>query len=467
MPLAVRICAARLATRPRWRIATMAARLRDERRRLDEFQLEDLGVRASFQVSFNSLPGGRYRADPARAFGLLGLWPGHQISLPAAAALTGEQEADVAGALEALVDANLLESPEPDWYQLHDLLRLFAAERAQDEQTREARLEAVTRLLQWYLAAVTAAADQFSPHRYRLPDEEPPAPGTPRSTLDALAWYDNEHANLIAVIRQAAAAGLHDAAWRLPTALFPFLNRRRNWVGCVTAHRIAVDSARMTGSRLGEAWALHNLGQGLAKLGDAEAFGCLQEASAIRQAMNDMGGEAQTAIVLTEAHLRIHGPRAAYDHSLLSLELLRKADNPALLASGLNNHGDICLDLGKTDEAAECLQEALGTVEAIGGGYGKGQVIENIGRVHLEAGRLPEAIASLSEAQQLHLAQGDPMGRAEALAYLAEAQRRAGRLDQARESLQAALTLLNGLGASAEAETIQSAIEALAQPADR
>ncbi len=159
LPLAVRICAARLAMRPQWRIATMAARLRGEQRRLDELQIGDLEIRARFRMSYDSLRAGRHQVDPARAFRLLGLWPGERISLAAAAALTGEPEEDLAGALEVLVDASLLESPEPDWYQLHDLLRLFAAERAQAEETQEAWLGPVTRLAEWHLARATAAAD--------------------------------------------------------------------------------------------------------------------------------------------------------------------------------------------------------------------------------------------------------------------------------------------------------------------
>jgi len=467
LPLAIRICAARLATRPQWRIATMAARLRDERRRLDELQVGDLEVRASFQVSYDSLDCGRRRPDPAHAFRLLGLWQGQRISLPGASALTGERAEDVADALETLVDANLLESPEPDWYQLHDLLRLFAAERAQAEETQQARLAAVTRLLQWYLATAAAAANILSPYRYRIPDEEPPVPGpSPGSPKDALAWYDHEYANLIAAVRQAAAAGLHDAAWRLPTALFPLFIRRGNWADCVTAHRIAVKSARMAGSRQGEAWALHHLGYGLARLGDTEAFGCLQEASALRREMGDTGGEGRTAMALAEAYYWIHGPQEAYDHSLRCLELLRQGENPALLGTGLNNHGEFCRDLGKADEATECLQEALGILTAIHGGNGQGHVTENLGRIYLESGRLPEAIASLSEAHRFHLASGDLTGQAAALKYLGQAQHGVGRADQARESLQAALAIFVGLKAKAEVEDIQSELAALAQPAD-
>lgn len=358
LPLAIRICAGRLAMRRQWPMATMAARLRDERRMLDELQVGDLEVRAVFQVSYDSL-GRRQRCDPARAFRLLGLWRGQRISLPAAAALAGEQEQDIAGALETLVDVNLLESPEPGQYQLHDLLRLFAAGQAQAEETQETRAAAMTRLLQWYLATATAAADLLSPCRYRIPGEEPPPPGlSPGSAQDALDWYDREQANLTVVIQQAAAAGLHDIAWRLPAVLFPFFRRRDNWVDCVTMQRIAVTSARLAGSRPGEAWTLHLLGDGLAWLGDAAAFGFLQQASAIRQETGDLYGQAQTAIVLAGAYYRIHGPRAAYRHSVWCLELLRQTGNPALLRTGLNNHAGLCRELGKLGEASECLQAA-------------------------------------------------------------------------------------------------------------
>ena len=178
LPLAIRICAARLAARTHWRIATLANRLRNEQRRLDELETGDLAVRSSFQVSYDSLQAGRHGIDPARVFRLLGLWQGASISLPAAAALFGESDDDVADALETLVDANLLESPAADWYQFHDLLRVYATERAQEEESEADRTEAVGRLLRWYLETGEAAADAVSPRRYRVP-REPAAPGYP------------------------------------------------------------------------------------------------------------------------------------------------------------------------------------------------------------------------------------------------------------------------------------------------
>jgi DNA-binding SARP family transcriptional activator/tetratricopeptide (TPR) repeat protein len=459
LPLAIRICAARLATRPRWRIATMADRLRNERRRLDELQVGDLEVRASFRASYDSLEKSRCRVDPARAFRLLGIWRGQKIALAAAAALLGEPETDVADTLETLVDMNLLESPAPDWYQFHDLLRLFAAERAQASEAEKARLEALTRLLQWYLKTATTTAEALSPYRYRIPHEKPRGPLVlPNSAKDSLAWYENEKTNLIDAIGQARAAGLHDVAWRLSTTLFPFFNRRANWDDCITANRIAVNSARADEDRYGEAWALQNLGFGLSKTDQLESFARLEEALAIRRELGDLNGQAQTLIALADTHFRLRGAvLEVHMYSFLALEILRQADSPVLLAVALNNHGEFCRALGRLDEATECYQESLSISRALGTEeYVRGNALENLGRIHLEAGRLSEAIADLAESHRLQVASGQMMGQAVALKLLGHAQRASGQADRARESLAKALIIFDDLGITTEVQAIRS-----------
>ena len=466
LPLAIRICAARLAAREHWKIATMAKRLRDERRRLDELKTGDLAVRASFQVSYDSLQTADYGADPARSFRLLGLWQGASISLPAAAALLGEEEAEMAEALETLVDANLLESPGPDWYRFHDLLKFYATERAQAEEPAQERTVAVTRLLRWYLAMADASATVVSPHRYRVPFEhEPdPAPFPPTSVEGALEWYETERENVLAAIRQAAGTGLHDVAWGLAATLFPIFNRHDNWADCIIANRIGADSARLAGHRGGEAWTLQNLGQALARLRDEEALPVLEQALTMCREIGDRTGEGRTAVVLADAYYKLRGPEAALEHSLRSLKVLREVGNASLLGSGLNNHGEFCLELGRLDEAAECFREAYEIWERIGG-FGKGHVLHNLGRVHMESGDLADAIATLTEAHRVHKASGDLVGQATTLNYLGRARHATGDDDQARTAWDEALTIFENLKADSEAADIRASLARLAQVA--
>jgi tetratricopeptide (TPR) repeat protein len=449
LPLAIRICAARLAARSRWQIATLAGRLSDQHRRLDELTTGDLAVRASFQVSYDSIRPVRRGGDPARAFRLLGLWQGASISLQAAAALLGLPDGDVAEMLEGLVDVNLLESPAPDWYRFHDLLRVYAVERAQAEESEAQRDESVSRLLWWYLDTARAAADAVSPQRYQVPY----APRTPGhqplafATRDAaLAWFDDERANIVAATRQAAAAGLHEVAYRLPPTLFPLFNRRNNWTECVTTHRIAADSAAKTGDRLGEAWALNQVGYALMKLNDPEAFGHLERALGARQELGDTRGEAQTAISLGEAHLRIHGPgEDALRNLRRAADLLEPMGVVSLRSVALNTLGDTYFELGDLDAAAECFLQAIDIGREFGG-HEEGFALLNLGNVYLRQRRIDEAVTRFAQALPKLQASGALDGEAWTLKGLGRAQIETGNLADARSSLTSSLRIFEQIG---------------------
>jgi tetratricopeptide (TPR) repeat protein len=448
LPLAIRICAARLAARRQWRIATLAGRLRNQHRRLDELKTGDLAVRASFQVSYDSLKTAGRGANPARVFRLLGLWQGASISLSAAAALIGEPEDDVADALEGLVDVNLLESPAPDWYRFHDLLKVYATERAGAEEPEAARDEAVSRLLCWFLDTAEAAADTVSPQRYQVRYESR-ASGYPPLTFAtveaALAWYDDERANIVAATRQAAAVGLHEVACRLPSTLWPLFNRRNNWADCVTTYRVAAESAAKTGDRLGEAWALNQLGFALVRLRDPEAFAHLERALAVRQEFSDTLGEAHTAIALGE-HFRVHGAdEDALRYLRRAATLLEPMGATSLRSVALNNLGEVYRGLGELDAAAEWYLQALDIGREIGG-HAEGHALNNLGFVYMRQHRLDQAVATLEEAVSRHRASGDRGGEAQALMNLGTAQAETGSQTEARTSLTDALGIFNQIG---------------------
>jgi DNA-binding SARP family transcriptional activator len=120
LPLAVRIVAARLVARPAWPIRSMADRLADERRRLDELTVGELAVEAAFDVGYR-----RLNEWQAFAFRVLSWADGPDIGVDAAAAALGVEAGAAARVLESLVDAAMIDSPEPGRYRYHGLLRAF------------------------------------------------------------------------------------------------------------------------------------------------------------------------------------------------------------------------------------------------------------------------------------------------------------------------------------------------------
>jgi DNA-binding SARP family transcriptional activator len=461
LPLAIRICAARLNTRSGWTIRAMAGRLRDEHRRLDELRAGDMAVRASFQVSFASLPAGAQSDGiaPADAFRLLGLWQGPSISSAAAAALFGTPEYLAEDALETLVDAHLLESTTADRYKFHDLLRVYSSERALADLSEPDRDAATGRLLRWYMRTSDAAATAVQPRRYDIPlgpaGDDPP-PLSFAGVHDALSWYDGERANLVAATRQASSTGLHEVAWRLPPPLFQIFDARGNWADLITTHRIALDSVRRMGNRQGEAWVLNNLGEALARTRDSEGIGCLEQALAISREVGDRRGESRAANNLADAYTRLGRSEEAIDLLRRGLDLSRAVGHRYGEGIALVNLGDALLDLNRADEALDYLQQARRTFADIEAVDGAGYALFCLGRCYLSLGRDADALEHLGQALTSHQISGNRQQQAATLRLLGRAQARNGLAAQARESWTRAAGIFDDLGDSARAAEVRA-----------
>jgi tetratricopeptide (TPR) repeat protein len=450
LPLAIRIAGARLAARRSWTVRTMADRLADQRRRMDELTAGDLAMRACFQVSFDALPHRNGTStDPARAFRLLGVWQGPSIGLPAAAALLGQPEWPVADALEVLVDAHLLESPAPDRYRLHDLLRAYAAERAQADDPPQAVNDAVRRVLDWYLRTADAASSVVGPYRDRVPLEPAEPGGEPlafATAEQALAWCEQERTNLVAATRQAAAHGLHDIAWKLPVAMKVCLDRLGYRPESLAMHRIALDSVRKLGDRPAEAWVLTNLGTVLGQQRAHESVGYFEQALAIYREIGDRRDEARAANNLAFIYVILGWYEEAVTALLDALELQREVGRRYGEGVALCNLAEAYVELGRYDEAIARSQEALAIAREVDSVRDEGYALHNLGRAYLEQGRLAEAVDLFEQALAIHRSAGERYGEAQGLQRIGIAHARAGQLAQARATWTQARSLFEGLG---------------------
>lgn len=336
LPLALRVAAELAAARQGASLAGLNGELADRLRldRLDAGGDPRSGVRAVFSWSCQHL-----QAGAARLFLLLGMHPGPDISILAAANLAGVPAAAARRDLSGLVCAHLITEPTPGRYALHDLLRAYAAEQAHrigDEQSRRA---ATLRLLDYYLHSAHAADRWLNPARDQIP--LPACTSGVQSEWfadygQAMAWFRAEHQVLLMVLSLAVDAGYDAYAWQLPWTMADFLEFNGHWQDWMATQRIAIAAARRLGYRRGEAATLDSLGYAYLHLGQpGEAVAYYQRSLSLFQQLNDRSNEAQILVHLGDAyravgHLRQAG--VAWQRALAILDDLHHPDAGQLRA---------------------------------------------------------------------------------------------------------------------------------------
>ncbi|MET9320218.1 BTAD domain-containing putative transcriptional regulator [Streptomyces sp. NPDC003038] len=406
LPLAIRIAASRLAARRTWTVSVLAAKLADERRRLDELQAGDLAVKATFELGYGQL-------EPAqqRAFRLLGLADGPDISLSAAAAVLDLPEHDTEDLLEALVDCSLLESAAPGRYRFHDLVRLYARACAErDEQPQSGRDAALDRLLDFYLATASGV------YALERPGDRLPAhlsatcyPGLaftePRAALD---WLYAEADPLLACVRQAA---------------------------------VRDDGTRVLRRAVDLLWAAKDLAESGANSKQYESA-----AVALRDAAHtarDPQSEGRARTTLTNVHLVAGRFAEADDEARQAMALAREAGDPLPSCWAPNDRGIIALYQGRHADGERYLLEAIENFRADGNHVGEASALCNLSRIHVELGRLTSAIDLAQQGIAVYDRMGLTLRLANGRYALGIALTQAGRLGEALTQLAEALSLFH------------------------
>ncbi|MFE2531371.1 helix-turn-helix domain-containing protein [Streptomyces sp. NPDC059371] len=203
LPLALRIIGNRLVSRPGWGAAELAARLANEERRLDQFKAGDLKIANAFGMSYEQL------ADSARRmFRRLAVVPGEDFDAGLAAVAGGVPEEDAWEALDDLVDLGLLNDSDAGRYRFHDLVRLFARDRLQEEDTAAEREALTGRVTSWLLRMATLSGRWFEPGHGR-PDRPDPDLHAVTSPEEADWWLRVNADNWLGAMRAAANNDRH------------------------------------------------------------------------------------------------------------------------------------------------------------------------------------------------------------------------------------------------------------------
>ncbi|WP_405702483.1 helix-turn-helix domain-containing protein [Streptomyces sp. NBC_01383] len=253
LPLAVRIAAQRLASRPGETLTKLVAQLAEHETRLDHLEAGSLRVRAAFALSYQQLP-----PSARTVFRRACLADGPDFSPTTAALLADLPLRQAARCTQHLTDAGLLQPhPTADRYRFHDLLRLFAAEQLAEEDEPAHITAARDRADRWALRRATAAARLFDtePH-----PETPPDPAAAVADRDrARIWLEAERPQWLAALHRAHTAGHHQQVIDTAQAMHWFSDRTPHWELWAQVFRCAVGSARALGSRRDEAVHLNYL----------------------------------------------------------------------------------------------------------------------------------------------------------------------------------------------------------------
>ena len=438
LPLALRIAAANLQDDPIGDIEEYLRRLVAQP--LTSLAIDDdpsAAVRRVLDLSYARLP-----VDARRLFRLLGLAPTADVSLPPAAALAGLSEPRAGRLVQCLSDTHLLHEPRPGRYAMHELVRVYAAERVHVDESPAVRDLAVERWLDWYLAAAAGAQALLAPHRApREPVLRHPVPELPfrADRHETLAFLSGERDGLAATVELAVRRGDDRAAADLAYLLAGYFQLTGDGPDSMAVYQHGLLAAH----RLSDPFLQSSLHNSLAIChGVARRFGAavvhLRQSRAHARSAGDPAAEAAALMNLG----RLYAEQGHIDDALAgyeqSLEVRRRHGLTRRLGYLLNNIGCLYGDHDEPDRALDYLGRALAAHRANDDENGAANTLDSIGVVHLQCGRHDTAIGYFQDAMAAAARSGDSEAEGTSLHHLGTAYQDRGDLGAAVEHLRRA-----------------------------
>jgi DNA-binding SARP family transcriptional activator len=449
LPLAIRVAAGRLASRPHWHVAKMVHRLHDERNRLDHLTHGALDVRASIMLSYTGLSSQAQRL--LRALGDLEV---SEVTPWVAAAVLDVQVPQAEEIVEQLFDAQLIDIADSGSagyvrYRLHDLVRLFAAERAEQEDSPETRASARTRALASWLSVTEAVHRKVFGGDYGI--IRSPAPRWPPDDLESLSpfcvdpvrWFDLEHELIIAMIRLAAREGWTHLGWGLASTAGHLLEVRGNYHEWTDVLEELLTATRCGGDLLGEAVINYRLGLLHADLHhNQSAHEFLHRAATLYSQAGSRHGHALAIAHIAMIDRREGKREAALRSAMVAVPCLRQHRDHSGEALALRTVGQLHMEMGNDEQATAYLTQAREVARAGGATRSEAQVLFWQGMHALKQQRYDAAERLFRQVLDLVRRVGDRFGEAQAIRGLGLCHRGHGDHARARSSLLEALRLI-------------------------
>ncbi|MEV7216592.1 BTAD domain-containing putative transcriptional regulator [Kitasatospora cineracea] len=448
LPLAVRIAAARLASRPRWSVSDLARRLADQRNRLQELQLGNLAVETTLGLGYAQL-----RPEEARAFRLLALVDSPDLPLSAVAALLGAPEQEAEDLAEALVEANMLECFTPGRYRYHDLLRLYAQRQNAKLGDEEQQQAALLRLLDLLDATMQNAL------RVMEPDDRPVEP-LHRAEAAGQAFPDNDTARdwlrsevsvLLSAVEAAANAPLallHPALDILQSLVSvteepPLAPRILAMLQAASVSSAAQQSASALACVYSALGQIHRIGGEL-----AEAEKWFARSLAMQPTDRPTVFRLATANALAIVLFMAGRPAEALPFYEQARVIVSDLDAPINEARLLGNMARAYVGLDRHAEAEESARAAVAAARDSGNVPCLADTLYQLGVVLRSTGSPGEAAVHLREAHQLYRQHQHPIWEGYSLARLAACLLADGRFAAAAEAAEESLSIAQEIEAA-------------------
>ena len=437
LPLAVRLIAARLSSRTRLPLATIADQLREQGTRIDMVSQDSgpYGLRSVFDARYQAL------SEPAaRAFRLLGLHPGPAFCNQLAACLIQAGQVQVDEILDEIAEAHLLTEVSDGHYAFHDLVRIYARDRANSLSDLD---DALHRLRQWHLGLAALANQTLTPHRTRVDatplDIDPPG--------GLLAFLDTEQPNFVPFIQHTEAQGDLTAAWHFGYLINSYFLYRGHAAESVFVHQAALRAAHETSDLVAISLASKNLGVAYRRARNPQAaISHFTAALEAEQAIGDQRAAGFTLSQLGIAYTDLERYVEAMATYRTAIQILTQAGDRRGLGVAYNNLGELHNILGDHTESEQCLRQALSIARELGDHRDEAITLTALGTVHIRRAEYDAAITTLHIALNLQRAIGETFTRAETLCGLGTAYLGRGDTDQGLRHLHKAVSLARQTG---------------------